>query len=183
MDSDSVEIAWLQMPEEPEGWYNRFVAYYLPLGPTRNLTRAYLKFLATNNPKQLDKVNASGNIVSGWSEHANLWHWRERADAFDLYNASESFAYVDKARNILLQGTEAAAQALVENLKSPRLAVAAAKEILDRGGLPGTHLLGVGRVEPYTADDLHKAEKEVAEWEKQIRGDIVIIDANPDPVA
>lgn len=76
----------------------------------------------------------------------------------------------------MLQSTEAAARALVENLKNPRLAVAAAKEILDRGGLPGTHLVGVGRVEPYTADDLRSAEEAVNKWEKQIRGDTVVVD-------
>ena len=57
--------------------------------------------------------------------------------------------------------------------------MAAAKEILDRGGLPGTHLVGVGRIEPYTADDLRKAEADVSDWEKRIRGDTVVVNVEP----
>lgn len=180
--SETIDIVWLQQDEESDLWYRRFMAYYLPLGPSRNLTRAYVKYMSVEKPESATVAKAAQghvNIVSSWHEHAHLWHWRERAEAFDLYNAGENFSYVDKARDILMQGTEAAAKALIDSLKSPRLAVAAAKEILDRGGLPGTHLVGVGRVEPYTADDLHKAEKDVADWEKQIRGDSVIVDINP----
>lgn len=175
--TESINIVWLKQDEESDLWYRRFISYYLPLGPSRNLTRAYMKCLSVEKPEIVAAKEASGkvvNIMFTWSDNARMWHWRERADAFDLYNAGENFSYVDKARDILMRGTEAAAQALLDSLKSPRLAVAAAKEILDRGGLPGTHLVGIGHVEPYTADDLHKAEKEVAEWEKQIRGDTVI---------
>lgn len=179
--TDSIDIVWLQEAEEPTLWYRRFMAYYLPLGPSRNLTRAYLKYLTAECPEIAIQKKASRgyiNAAASWSEKAREWHWRMRAEAFDLYTSSENFSYVDKARDILLQGTEAAARALIESLKSPRLAVAAAKEILDRGGLPGTHLVGVGRIEPYTADDLHRAEQDVANWEKQIRGSDTIVDAN-----
>lgn len=180
MSRDNVEIVWLQQEEESDLWYRRFMSYYLPLGPSRNLTRAYVRWLETEKPEKAEeKKSAKGyiNITKEWSAIARRWQWRERADAFDLYTAGENFAYVDKARELLLRSTEAAAQALVENLKNPRLAVSAAKEILDRGGLPGTHLVGVGHIEPYTADDLRKAEEDVNKWEKQIRGDAVIIDA------
>lgn len=176
---ETVDIVWLQQDKEPDSWYRRFMSFYLPLGPSRNLTRAYLRCLESEEPeKAFAKKSAKGYINTSpqWSEIARTWHWRERAEAFDLYTAGENFSYVDKARDILLQSTEAAARALVENLKNPRLAVAAAKEILDRGGLPGTHLVGVGRVEPYTADDLRSAEEAVNKWEKQIRGDTVVVD-------
>lgn len=179
MRVDKVDIVWLQQEGEPDLWYRRFMSYYLPLGPSRNLTRAYVQYMKNEHPEAITTKKAAKGVVnttSNWSDNSRLWHWRERAESFDLYNAGENFSYVEKARDILMQGTEAAARALIENLQNPRLAVAAAKEILDRGGLPGTHLVGVGHVEPYTADDLHRAEKEVAEWEKQIRGDTVIID-------
>lgn len=179
---DTVDIVWLQRDGEPTEWYRRFMSFYLPLGPSRNLTRAYLRCLESEEPeKALAKKAAKGYINTSpqWSEIARMWHWRDRAEAFDLYTASENFSYVDKARDILLQSTEAAARALVENLKNPRLAVAAAKEILDRGGLPGTHLVGVGRIEPYTADDLRKAEADVSDWEKRIRGDTVVVNVEP----
>jgi len=180
---DTVNIAWLQRDEEPTEWYRRFMSYYLPLGPSRNLTRAYLRYLETEEPdKAFTKKTSKGYINTSpqWSEMARIWQWRERAEAFDLYTSSENFSYVDKARDILFKSTEAAALALVENLKNPRLAVSAAKEILDRGGLPSTHLVGVGRIEPYTADDLRKAEEDVNNWEKRIRGDTVVVNVEPD---
>lgn len=178
-----ISVPWIQMDDEPDMWYRRFMMYYLTLGPTRNLTRAFIKYLETEQPDAATLVRADSkfvNISRAWSSTARQWKWRERAEAFDLHSSTEIFAYVDRARDTLLKNADEAAQALVKNLTNPRLAVAAAKEILDRAGLPGTHLVGVSRVEPYTADDLRKAETEVADWERQIRGDIIDVDKEAD---
>jgi hypothetical protein len=167
---------WLQIDEEPILWYRRFMMYYLPLGPNRNLTRAYFKWVETENPKRAAKLKANRafiNTSKEWSVHARDWKWRTRAEAFDLHCASEVFAYIDQARETLMKSANDAATALIENLKNPRLGVQAAKEILDRVGLPSTHLVGIGKIEPYSADELRKAEEEVADWERNIRGDVI----------
>lgn len=172
--SEQIEIPWLQKEGEPDKWYRIFMTYYLTLGPSRNLTRAYLRYLEKERPdKEITKETAADVRMRDWATAQREWNWRMRAEAFDLYSSSENFVYVDKARDILIQSTVKAAETLVKSLDSPRHAVAAAKEILDRGGLPGTHLVGVGRIEPYTADDLHRAERELAEWEDQIRGNVI----------
>lgn len=183
--SEPVAAIWLQMEGESDLWYRRFIAYYVPLGPSRNLTRAYMKFLKVEDPEKAKKyAQTKGFLQSAsiWSEMSRRYQWRERAEAFDLYNMSESMSYVDQARETLLKNADAAAKALVDSLTSPRLAVAAAKEILDRAGLPGTHIIGVGKIEPYSADDLKRAETEAAEFERSLR-DGTVIDVKPVPDA
>lgn len=141
--------------------------------------RAWLKCIEIEQPERAARQGKNNkNAASQWSEKSREWKWRERADAFDLYNASEYAGVVDQARATLLKSSDEAAKALVANLTNPRLAVAAAKEILDRAGLPGTHIVGVGHLEPYTADDLRKAEEEVSSWERQVRGDIIDVTPN-----
>jgi len=176
-----VVAPWLQVEEEPIYWYRRFMTYYLPLGPNRNLTRAYFKWLEVEKPEQAAKKKATRafiNTSQEWSQHARLWKWRERAESFDLHCSSEIFGYIDQARETLMKSANEAAMALIENLKNPRLGVQAAKEILDRVGLPSTHLIGVGKIEPYSADELRKAEEEVANWERNIRGDVIDVSAD-----
>jgi len=180
--SDPIDAIWLQMEGEPDEWYERFSTYYLQLGPSRNLTRAYVRYLASENPEQAAIVLSKPHYVNTpqkWSEIARVWNWRDRAEAFDLFTASENYAFVERARNYLMRSTEAAAETLVKNLDNPRHAVAAAKEILDRGGVPGARVVGVGRIDPYTADDLKRAEQALIEWEERIRGGR-IIDADAD---
>lgn len=177
--TESIKANWLQEPGEPSLWYRRFMLYYLPLGPSRNLTRAYMKCLEAEEPEKAAKKKASKhyvNAMSNWSDKSREWKWRERAEMFDMYNVGEYLAYVDQARETLMRNAQMAAQALVANLDNPRLGVAAAKEILDRVGLPSTHLVGVGKIEPYSADDLKKAEAEVADWENKIRGRVIDVD-------
>jgi len=175
-ETNLIVAPWLQVDDEPIMWYRRFMMYYLPLGPNRNLTRAYFKWLETEKPEQAAKMKATRAFVNtsrNWSVQARTWKWRERAEAFDLHCSSEIFGYVDQARETLMKSANEAAEALVSNLTSPRLGVSAAKEILDRVGLPSTHLVGVGKIDPYSADELHRAEREVADWEKEIRGNII----------
>ena len=171
-----VVAPWLQVDKEPIFWYRRFMTYYLPLGPNRNLTRAYLKWMETEKPEQAARKKASRAFINTgreWSVMARDWKWRERAESFDLHCSSEIFGYVDQARTTLMKAANDAANALIANLANPRLGVAAAKEILDRVGLPSTHLIGVGKIEPYSADELRKAEEDVANWEKNIRGEVI----------
>jgi hypothetical protein len=167
-----IETPWLQMPNEPLRWYVRFMTYFLPFGPSRTLTRAYLAYLAAERPNAVG-LKKTANTVRGavsWQHACHDWQWRQRAEAFDRLNLLEYVTLVDKARDKIMRSMEDAADALADALTIPRLKVSAAKEILDRGGLPGTTNIGVSRIEPYTADELHKAEQEVAAWEKDTYG-------------
>lgn len=70
---ETVDIVWLQQDKEPDSWYRRFMSFYLPLGPSRNLTRAYLRCLESEEPeKAFAKKSAKGYINTSpqWSEIA-----------------------------------------------------------------------------------------------------------------
>ena len=146
--------------------------YFLPMGPSRTLTRAFMAHLKTERPDAIS-LKETSNRVKGpaqWQVMCRTWWWRERAEAYDRFSALEYATLIDKARDTLLRNANKAAEALANALSSPRLGVAAAKEILDRAGLPGQSNIGIGRLEPYTADELHKAEQEVAAWERDAYG-------------
>jgi hypothetical protein len=59
-------------------WYNRFDAYYRPLGPERSL-------LATYNAwrEKAGKSGKKSRVPSSWDRNAQKWNWRERAEAWD----------------------------------------------------------------------------------------------------
>jgi len=160
--------AWTQRDGEPWFWFNRFITYFLPLGPGRSIIKAYETMVAAEHPEVAEarrrskkKMNATG----AWSKKARDWDWRDRAKAYDRFAYAEALAEVDKARVTLLESANTAALTLAGALSDGRLKVAAAKEILDRVGLPGTVNVGVGPIEKFTADELRQAEREVDEWE------------------
>lgn len=165
---EPITYAWTQQDGEPYFWFHRFITYFLPLGPGRSIIKAYETMVAAEHPEVAEarrrskkKMNATG----AWSTKARVWGWRDRAKAYDKFAFSEALAEVDKARLTLLESADKAALALVGALSNSRLVVAAAKEILDRVGLPGTTNVGVGPIDKFTADELRQAEREVDEWE------------------
>jgi len=171
-----VKAPWLQQEDESPLWYQRFLLYYLPLGPGRNLTQAYIRHLKAEKPERAERLENSGRYINTskeWSEAARKYEWMQRAVAFDTFNAIEMRQHVQEAREVLIKNTKKAAETLVNNLGHPRQGVAAAKEILDRAGLPGAHVVGHGQITPYSADDFNKAQAEIADWEQKIRGEIV----------
>jgi len=176
IQEELITVPWLMQENEPSKWFNYFLMYYLPLGPGRTLTQAYIAYLKIEKPEIAEAKEASGryiNTTRNWSETARLWHWRERAEAFDRYNSVSNAQVVAKARAKLVESAEKAATALVENLTNPRLAVQAAKEILDRAGLPSAHIVGHANLTPYSADDFNKAQEEMKAWEEQLRGKVI----------
>lgn len=176
IQEESITTPWLMQEGEPSLWFNRFLKYYLPLGAGRTLTQAYLFYLKEENPELAAAKEESGryiNTTRSWSENARIWHWRERAEAFDRFSALDFARTVAQARNKILENSLAAAEALVSNLTNPRTGVQAAKEILDRAGIPSTHIIGHANLTPYTADDFNQAEKEVKEWEEQLRDKVI----------
>lgn len=182
----TIVAPWLRLEDEKSTWYNRFLLYYLPLGPGRTLTQAYVRYLEAENAEAAEEKKASGhsiNAASHWSEMARVNDWRERADAFDRYNATDFLQRVQEAREVLVRNTKKAAQTLVSSLANPRLQVAAAKEILDRAGLPGARIVGHKQLQPYSADEFNAAQAEIRAWENKIRGEKVIDGDVRDPDA
>ena len=170
------EYPWEQMDGEPQLWYRRFTSYFLVSGPGRTLYGAYELMVSTEFPSvaKARKIAAAkpdakprAQAITSWGKVAKTWRWRERSMAFDRFTYKAASAQVDRARITLLGSANKAAEALVSALSNPRLQVAAAKEILDRAGLPGTINLGIGQIEKFTADELNQAEQEVAAWESQ----------------
>lgn len=159
---------WQRQEGEPTLWYDRFEKYFLVLGPARNLSKAYQAFLAIENPPLLtDEDDGPIEIITPgtWSSAAEKYNWVERAEAFDAKFFSAGGAQ-DLAREKLQGLTLKAVQTLEIFLNHPRLGVAAAKEILDRGGLPATsaHLVAHTTI---TADEMAAAKEEIKAWEQQ----------------
>lgn len=166
-----IEYPWRQMEGEPWFWFQRFIKYFLPLGPGRSLIKAYETMVGVEFPEVAEarrlnepKKKKATNL---WSKRAREWNWRERSKAYDKFTYSEALQEVDKARVTLLRSADKAALTLVGALTNARLCVAASKEILDRVGLPGTTNVGLGPIEKFTADEFRQAESEVDAWEAQ----------------
>lgn len=160
--------AWDQLPGEPDKWFLKFQRYYITLGVERTVKKACEAFCAEERPERLDP--ATGKLPypatpRAWSENAFKWRWKDRAMAFDRYSNNQILDTVQFALSILKDSAPDAAEALVEALSVPRTRVSAAKEILDRIGLPA-----VKRVESIgmqvTPDDVQKAREELEEWKR-----------------
>lgn len=169
-DEDLV-IPWLQMDGEPQDAYNLFSKYYLALGPSRTLLKAYMTWLKMEHPDKAEKyaLTPKNSATIEWSHYARAWSWRARAQIFDEVTFRNAQHVVAEARTELLSHAADAARALVAKLIDPRLGVAAAKEILDRVGLPAASIVGVANLTPFTSDDLAEARREVAAWEAQFK--------------
>jgi hypothetical protein len=68
---------WDRQPGEKAMWYNRFDAYYRPLGPERSLLAAY------NAWRKEAQKSATKSVAKSWQLNARKWSWRERAEAWD----------------------------------------------------------------------------------------------------
>jgi hypothetical protein len=112
----------------------------------------------------LKSGSLSAKGLPHWQRQHKKFRWHDRAEAFDRNNILEYSTLIDTARDKLMRNLDTAVTALVGALDNPRQAVAAAKEILDRGGLPGTTNIGIGPAK-FTADELGKATTELDDWE------------------
>ena len=172
LETDEMIYPWMYQPDEPPLWYDRFSKYFLPLGPGRTLLKAFLSYLSVEEPRRFAKYQTERrhSAEPGWSKAAGDYQWRERADQYDAFTYSEALFIVEMAKRKLLESSEKAVDALVTALAEGRLKVSAAKEILDRAGLPSTSKHDIS-VSPYSADEFAKASQEVTEWEKKIRAE------------
>jgi hypothetical protein len=74
---------WQRQPGEPAMWYNRFDAYYRPLGPERSLLAAYNAWRSRESQSETVRNSPSKSCPSTWRNAAERWNWRERAEAWD----------------------------------------------------------------------------------------------------
>lgn len=114
------------------------------------------------------KVEMKHQASNTWTMAAKRYRWRERAVAWDQELTRRASEEVTKSMIALRAATPKAVATLILKLTDPKLAVAAAKEILDRGGVPAvtkqvlTHKLDV------TSDEMAEATKEAHEWETKM---------------
>jgi hypothetical protein len=90
---------WEQMPGEPDRWYGRFQVY-LELGITRTVQDAL-------RAAGVQKRNAAYTNASGWGSQGRRWHWRERAQAWDVHQR-ELLALSERNARIALRSRRVA---------------------------------------------------------------------------
>lgn len=78
--SDEAQQAWDQQPGEPTNWFVRFEMYRLA-GPDRSLLAVWRS--AQISPKK------PNNLPSSWKDAAERWQWKERAEAYDLFELQQ----------------------------------------------------------------------------------------------
>ena len=151
-----------QLPDEPDEWYERFLTYFVALGQSRSLRKAYLLH---NNLLGDDAVNAPH--ATKWSEAAKKFNWKRRSAAYDQEMQVEVMRQVEQARNDLMSASPDAVKALVTALTKPRERVPSAKAILDRAGLPPVKEV-VTKMVPYSGDELAQAAEELEQWQSEL---------------
>jgi hypothetical protein len=77
---------------EPMFWFDRFDRFYRPVGPERSLVGAY------NAWRREAKKSQVVWIASSWQNNATKWHWKERAEAWDVEQRRQRFAEEEIAR-------------------------------------------------------------------------------------
>jgi hypothetical protein len=174
--SDNPEVTepevqpWDQVAEEPDEQYMWFHDYYLEMGYRRTIRGAHAAWVVATNPPGSQRLGKADQARK-WSRAAEDWEWFKRATAYDAYSQSDALTAVKQAQLNLKLATVAAVDALIKNLDNPRTGVAAAKEILDRGGIPGRTISDNITTVHISADDMAQAAREVEEWETKILGE------------
>jgi len=157
---------WWQREDETDEWYNRFERFYLMAGPSRSLQAAYRMYVISEGGTVGNK--GMKDVINSWVEESRLHDWRGRSQAYDGEINHLILKRVEAARRRLQDAAPSAVQALITALDDPRHRVAAAKEILDRAGLPATTRTEIRAAVGITAEDLAAANEEVEEWEKRL---------------
>lgn len=81
--STTEEEIWFQRPDEPNRWYDRF-ARYLAAGASRSIRGVY-------NAER--GGNASKAVSASWSQAAQRYEWKRRAEAYDAAERRKIFTH------------------------------------------------------------------------------------------
>jgi hypothetical protein len=170
-DEENTLNIWEQYPEEPDDFYHWFHDYYLPLGFMRSINKAYAEFVVKEEPSSAIRLNDPArrwHEPNVWSQAASQWGWLKRGLAYDAQMIDEAVKSVKQAQLNLRLSTVRAVETLISNLDSPRNGVMAAKEILDRGGIPAHSTSDVVTTVNISSDEMAEATAEVEAWEKKM---------------
>lgn len=161
------EVAFMpqQLDAEPDAWYFKFLKFFLNAGAGRSVAGAYREYCRSEHPERLDD---KGKVATPrvWAAVARQYEWRERAAEYDRHYALISVDSVSLAVEILRDAAPDAAEALIESLQNPKYKVSAAREILDRIGVPRKTVQESVSMK-ITPEDLRKAREEAEDWEKK----------------
>jgi len=163
VDGEVVEVdTWDQMAAEPDKWFVIFQKYFLPLGPGRSVRQAYKVWQEDHGKTQGPKDRPT----RWWLQMANRWEWRLRAFDYDKHLNQRTMNVAELAIDMLQDVAVDAVEALASALDNPRTRVAAAKEILDRAGVPALKRTEKVSV-TLTGEDIRRAKDDADEWEKK----------------
>jgi hypothetical protein len=171
MDENQDVRLWDQKEGEPARWYHIFTQYYLGAGFRRSVRQAWLNFVKENDGEEAWKEVVHASPPSEWYQMSVRWQWYDRAEAWEEEQTELSMAAVSEGAKLLRLHTVDAVKALILALTSEKFAVQAAKEILDRGGLPSTSKIDATGAVLFTADDMAKAQEELNNWRRERESD------------
>ena len=157
-----------QLPGESDAWYFKFLRFFVNAGAGRSVAGAYREYCKSEHP---DRLGDNGKITAqhtprNWAAMARQFGWRERASEYDRHYTGLAIDSVALALEILRDIAPDAALALVDSLENPKTRVAAAREILDRAGVPRKTVQETVSMR-ITPEDLRKAREEADDWEKK----------------
>jgi len=164
---DVTYSAWDRQENEPTRWYSLFIKHYLGIGQGRTIARAYLSFAKDLGPEAYQRALIRRGAPLQWYTAANVWRWEERAGAYEMHTSELAMAAVAEANKKLRLLAVDAVEALALSLTSERFRVLAAKEILDRAGLPAVSRQEVTNRVTLSADEMAEAKKELEAWQEK----------------
>ena len=155
------DAEWLPLEGETELWHQRFVRYYLSQGLNRTVAGAYRVFCRAEG-REL-KYSTHG-CPTNWTDMARLHEWPERARAYDRHVSAIVNDQITRASLLLKLIAPEAVIALRMGLQSPRNSVNAAREILDRAGLPAVTKTILEDGSSISSDEMAAATKDLQDW-------------------
>lgn len=158
--------SWWPQPDEPDLWYYRFERFYLMQGPTRSVQSSYRLWILSEGRELGSK--ALKDVSNTWLERTRAYNWQARAMDYDGEINRRILLKVEAASRRLRDAAPLAVEALINSLGVPRYAVQAAKEILDRAGLPAVTRQEIRTQIAFSTEDLEEAREEVESWEKKM---------------
>lgn len=90
---------WDQMEGEKSAEYHNFLLFRDMAAQDRSFLGAY-KIALERSVKKREKACLPGKIPSSWSDAADKWQWRKRADAYDAHLLGEQEAKEARMRQL-----------------------------------------------------------------------------------
>lgn len=91
---EEIALLWERQAGESGLWFSRFDKFFRPLGPERNLLRAYKNWYRAEKGRESQSVSAP----TSWREAAEHDQWRDRAQAWDVAQRLERLKMEDEER-------------------------------------------------------------------------------------